>query len=118
MSAPQKPAPVKTCTGCGQDKPRDDFYLHPTGADNRMSKCKTCCIEADRVRTAKRRLAGTNNSWSTPAEYSKRSVIPSFKYQPLELKPAPVRPGADDALKLPSRVGKNLYYRNGSATNL
>lgn len=31
---------------------------------------------------------------------------------------SPLRPGAEDALKLPSRMGKNLTYRDGREERL
>lgn len=33
---------MKRCSKCGQDKPRSDFYLHPTMKDGLFSACKTC----------------------------------------------------------------------------
>lgn len=33
---------MKTCTGCQQTKPTDDFYAHPKMADGHLSQCKEC----------------------------------------------------------------------------
>jgi hypothetical protein len=35
-----------------------------------------------------------------------------------DLAPPPRRPGADDALQQPSRIGNRLHYRDGRVTNL
>lgn len=33
---------VRTCKGCGQAKPLEDFYFHKASLSSRVRKCKTC----------------------------------------------------------------------------
>jgi hypothetical protein len=39
--------------------------------------------------------------------------IPADHYNGAELRPYDGRPGANDALRLPSRIGATLHYRDG-----
>jgi hypothetical protein len=36
---------MKTCRGCNQPKPLDEFYQHPQMGDGRLNFCKTCVCE-------------------------------------------------------------------------
>jgi len=47
----------------------------------------------------------------TPPPYVQR--YDSTTYQGLELRPYTGRPGCNDALSCPSRVGRYRYYRDG-----
>lgn len=35
---------MKTCKGCGESKPIDEFYAHPKTRDGHQGKCKACKI--------------------------------------------------------------------------
>ena len=41
----------KTCNKCGQTKPINGFYEHPTFKDGRMKTCKECKIKDQKQRT-------------------------------------------------------------------
>jgi predicted transcriptional regulator len=42
-----------------------------------------------------------------------QAVIDRPTYNPSDEKPLPMRPGSEDFLKYPSRMGNTLYYRDG-----
>lgn len=33
---------MKACRKCGEEKPLDGFYAHPTNSDRRQTRCKAC----------------------------------------------------------------------------
>ena len=39
----------KTCAGCGKEKPAGAFYVASGMRDGRMSKCRDCMVEAQRI---------------------------------------------------------------------
>ena len=42
---------MKTCRKCGEQRPLDDFYVHPKMADGHLNACKACvkgAVRADR----------------------------------------------------------------------
>lgn len=47
-----------------------------------------------------------------------RATASKGKYTGAELRDPAIRPGADDARGLPSRVGDRLHYRGGRVTDL
>ena len=56
---------TKTCTGCGETKPRSEFYKKNGTGDLVMSRCKECHKAADRERTCRKRARKDGNG---PAE--------------------------------------------------
>lgn len=52
-------APEKTCTGCGQTKPKAQFNKEPRIGDGRASACKTCSGKKERNRTLLRKYGVT-----------------------------------------------------------
>lgn len=46
---------TKQCTGCGHDKPLEDFYRLSSAQDGRRARCKSCIIVDARERRARRR---------------------------------------------------------------
>ena len=47
----------KKCPRCGQWKLLIDFYEHPETFDYRFKKCKSCVIDEQRERRARKRRA-------------------------------------------------------------
>lgn len=45
-------SPAKTCTKCGEEKPRAEFARHPRGQNGLRAQCKACSATADRLRRA------------------------------------------------------------------
>jgi hypothetical protein len=39
---------MKTCTKCGVEKPRTEFYDHPKNKTGKQSRCKICTVLAGR----------------------------------------------------------------------
>jgi WhiB family redox-sensing transcriptional regulator len=46
--------PPKECTGCGEPKPADQFYLRPKHRGGRESRCSTCCSAQAQAHRAKK----------------------------------------------------------------
>jgi hypothetical protein len=44
---------AKICTGCGEEKPLDQFFRHSTGRLGRQAKCKVCSYAGHRAYVAK-----------------------------------------------------------------
>lgn len=55
---------------------------------------------------------------SKPTVAGPREIVNGSIFEPYVPTWAPLRPGADDALKLPSRMGKRLSYRDGREEKL
>jgi hypothetical protein len=43
---------TKTCKGCTEDKPLDEFHKHPLGRQGRQPQCKRCTADRQRERVA------------------------------------------------------------------
>lgn len=100
-------ARLKKCVACGQAKPLTEYTA-------RGHKSCSACIafthggNAHTERSARAIVDMLRRKASKPVSNSTSSEI----YTAPELR-APVRPGAMDAMALPSRMGDRLYYRDG-----
>ncbi len=56
-------------------------------------------------------MTNTKNDLVPPRTYSNSRM--TERYDGAELRPIVGRPGATDALELPSRIGNRLHYRDG-----
>lgn len=48
---------VKTCLGCGQSKPPEDFGRQPNAKDGRKARCKSCVSDDNRAYQERRAKA-------------------------------------------------------------
>ena len=60
----------KTCTGCGKEKPAGAFYVASGMRDGRMSKCRDCMVEAQRI-YRNREKSGQSSLLRQPPKCSK-----------------------------------------------
>lgn len=44
---------MKTCTGCGETKPLDEYHRNKNGRDGRRERCKTCLLAQKREYNAR-----------------------------------------------------------------
>lgn len=100
-------ARLKKCVSCGQAKPLTEYANH---SHRRCSACYDFSGggQSHTEREARRIVDMLRRKSSKPVRNSTSSDI----YTAPELR-APVRPGAMDAMALPSRMGDRLYYRDG-----
>lgn len=61
-------------------------------------------------------MTDKKNDLVPPRTYSNTRM--TEPYDGAELRPIVGRPGATDALALPSRIGNRLHYRDGRVTDL
>ena len=73
MSAPS--VAEKSCKGCGVVKPLSEFYKHPTAADGRAPKCRTCAIDYQKQRRKQRREEMGEEAW---LEYQRKIRMRSY----------------------------------------
>ncbi len=75
-----------------------------TPAQQRNKDWKALCVELNKAKPAK----------AAPVTFCNSAT--SDHYLGEDLTQAPVRPSADDSLRLPSRMGQRLHYRGGQVT--
>lgn len=75
-----------------------------TPAQQRNQEFKALCVELKKAKPAK----------AAPVTFCNSAT--SDHYLGEDLTQAPVRPSADDSLRLPSRMGERLHYRAGLVT--
>ena len=84
--APEAPATdtptTRTCKGCGQEKPLEQFFPNVKARDGRLSTCSACM--AEKRRQGQRRPAGQ------PAPTSKPKAAPKTETLPAQSAPARV----------------------------
>ena len=74
----------RVCTGCGAEKPLDEFPRHRSSLYGRRPRCKPCWNEQKRawrkanpesVRESKRRTRGKHPRWSGEREWARDPVV-------------------------------------------
>lgn len=97
--------PPKPLRATGLQAIEDTF--HPYGTLLAGSRAHSNVYSALGARTQAERVV-------TSSAPIRNSTVPSGNdYQGAELRPFDGRPGANDALACPSRVGQRLFYRDG-----
>ncbi len=96
------------CTSCPGEKTAADFY-----AGNK-TRCRTCQITAKKEVAQRTRVIQPDLRIHRDGLPILNSTMPSSDpYLGRELLPFDGRPGCNDALLLPSRMGDKLCYRGG-----
>ena len=65
---------MKTCSKCGENKPRSEFYARPEAADGLRSKCKLCfrAYMKARIKQYRRTARGKATKRASRHEYRAR----------------------------------------------
>lgn len=93
------------CKTCGQEKNLYDFYK------SNLKQCKACVLAKEKTGREKRREV-MDKAIASISEFVPQPSQALYDYA--ELRPFAGRPGCNDHMAYPSRMGNTLFFKDGS----